>query len=165
MRHSSKGTDQDDHLSHLTSQPWRRMLPHGTTTTAPANTSPLGTIHRYPQHPRRPDIRACTGHLVGAYQRLWPDDTDRDQDHRPGLLSQKSGIRRGVTADEHENGGWRAGGSVPGCPGPTPGLERRVSALPRDKHGELQGHHQKKTDPDHWRIPPTLHLVTLTVIG
>ena len=61
---------------------------------------------------------------------------------------------------------WRiSGGSSTGHLGPTQGLERIVDALPRAKHGEMQGCHQQKTDPDHQRIPTSLHTGSLTGVG
>ena len=57
------------------------------------------------------------------------------------------------------------GGRGSGSPGPTPGLERRVNAFPQAKHGDLRGCHQRKTYPNHWHIPPALHLALTTVIG
>ena len=101
----------------------------------------LGTIAWYPQHPRWPGLRAHVVHPGGTDWRLGPNDTDREQDHQPGLCLQQAGICRGVLADDHNGSGRHAVGSVPGCPGPTTGLERRVNALPQAKCGELRGHH------------------------
>ena len=42
---------------------------------------------------------------------------------------------------------------MPGHPGTTPWLEHIIDALPRVERGELQCCHQRKMDPDHWRIP------------
>ena len=56
---------------------------------------------------------------------------------------------------------------MPGCLGPTPGMERRVDALPQAERGDLQGRHRhhRKTDPDNCSIPPTIYLGALTGIG
>ena len=63
--------------------------------------------------------------------------------------------------------GRSQGGGGAGHPVPTPGMERRVDALPRAKRGELQGLHRHlwKTDPNHQRIPPTLHIGLFTILG
>ena len=45
-----------------------------------------------------------------------------------------------MPTDEHDGGGRRAGVSVPGRPGPTPGLYLRGGALPRAELGDLLGH-------------------------
>ena len=98
---------------------------------------------------QRPGIWARAVHPGGTDQWFLPDDTDGNQDHQLGFLLQKDGIQRGVPADEHNGSGQRARGSVPGCPGPTPGLECRVDALPWDERVKLRGHRQRKTDPNH----------------
>ena len=96
---------------------------------------------------------------------IQPNNTDGDQDHQPGLLSQYAGIKRSVLSDE-QNGIWkRTGGSVTGRLGPTPGLELIVYELPRVEPGELRGRHQQKMDPCHWHIPPALHPEALTGLG
>ena len=56
-------------------------------------------------------------------------------------------------------------GCLPGHLGPTQGLERRGDALPRTKHGDLQGHHQRTTDHDYWRIHIALFLRAPTGLG
>ena len=67
---------------------------------------PPGNIAWNIQHPQRPGLRVCAGHLGGTDWRLWPKDSDRDQDHQPGLLLQNVGIRCGVLVRDH-SGGWR----------------------------------------------------------
>ena len=57
-----------------------------------------------------------------------------------------------------------AGGSLPCRLGLTAGLDRGCDALPQDKHGDLQGCHRRKTDPNHWHIPPAIHPGALTKI-
>ena len=84
-------------------------------------------------------------------------NSDGDQDHRPGLLLQQAGIRRGVLANDHVGGWWRAGVSGPGNMGQTPALELSVGTLPRaitDKNG-----------PYHQRTPPYLHPGALNILG
>ena len=75
---------------------------------------------------------------------------------------QQVGIQHGVISNYHNGGFQNVGGGGYGCPGPTPGLDLRVDVLTWDKRGELRGHHQRKTDHSHWRIPPSLHPVALT---
>ena len=88
-------------------------------------------------------IWARAGHPGSTDWWLQPDDTYGDQYYRPVLLVQQSGIRRGVSADEKNGGGSRAGGSAPSHPGPNPGLEHRGYKLPRAELGEMQVHHQR----------------------
>ena len=54
------------------------------------------------------------------------------------------------------------GECVDNRPGPTPGLELIVDALPWDDCGELQGCHWRHMDPDHRRIRPALYIGALT---
>ena len=76
-------------------------------------------------------------------------------------------IRGGVVDNEHDGGLRITGGSVTGRPVPTPGLDHRVDALPWDGRGDIRGYHrhQRKKYPDHWRIPPALHLEALNGLG
>ena len=145
-------------MSHLKNEPWAGLPPHNTTSTAPKDAALLGTIPLDPQHTRQPGIWARAGHLVGTYRRLQPDDTDRDQDHQPGLLLQKSKIYRGVTGDKHTGCGYSTGVCVPGCPGLILGMGCRGDELPQAEGGELQVHQRKKTYPNHRCIPPSLQL-------
>ena len=91
-RNIFEGNDQDAHFYHLTNQPWRGPPPHSATANTPTDAAPPVTIPRYPQHPQHPGIRASAGHPVGTDIQLRTYDIDRQQDHQPGVLSQKSGI-------------------------------------------------------------------------
>ena len=126
---------------------------------------PPGTIPRDLQRPRHPGIRARAGHLGSTYQQLQPNDSDKYQYHRPGLLLQQVGIRCSGLPNYHDSG-WRcAGGSGPIHSVPTSGMELRVNAHPRSKLGELRGRQRWKTYFDRQRIPPSLHLGALTGLG
>ena len=116
-------------MSHPNYQSWRLPPPHGATATMSTDAAPLGTI---PWDPQLPEIWACAGHMGSTDWRLLPDDTDVDQYHRPDLFLYKSGIQHVVSADNHNSSGRRAGGSVPGRPGPTPEMDCSVDTLPRD---------------------------------
>ena len=63
-----------------------------------------------------------------------------------------------MPANEHAGGGRRAGGSITSRPAPIPGLESRGNVLPWAGRGDIQGHHQKTTEPDHRHITPALNL-------
>ena len=43
-----------------------------------------------------------------------------------------------MPANYHNGGGRRAGESLTGRLGPTPGLERKVNDFPQDKYGDLR---------------------------
>ena len=67
--------------------------------------SSLGTIPWDPQYLQRLRLWDFASRPGSANRQLLPNDTYRDQYHRPGVLSQKYGIRRGVLDDDHDNGG------------------------------------------------------------
>ena len=157
--------NQYSHLIHPTNQPWRGLPPNGVDATMPPATATPGIIPKDLQYTRQPGIWAHTGHPGSTDRRIWPTDYYGDQYHRPRLLSQQVGIRRGVLAGDHDIGWWRAGGSGTGRPLMTPGLEHRVNALPRAECGNLWGRCWWQTEPSHWRIPPFLHHVSLIGIG
>ena len=152
-------------MYHPPNNPWRGPPSHGATVTVLTAAAPPGTIPQDLQHLRRPGPRDRVGHLGGTDQRLWPNDSDGDQDIWPDLLLQQAGIRRGVLADDCKGGWRRAGWSGPGRLEPTPGLELRVNALPRAELVDLKGYHQQKTDHNHWRLPPSFHPGALTRLG
>ena len=114
---------------------------------------------------RRTGIWDCAGHPVGTYWRLQPNDADKYHDHRPGLFLQQAGVQHGVLVHEHGGGWWNAGEIVTSRLVQTPGKELRVDALPQVKHGELQDHHQHKSDPNNWHISLALHLGPLAGLG
>ena len=65
---------------------------------------------------------------------------------------------------DHIGGWWHTGGSGPGSPGPTPGLDHRFNELPRAERGELQGWHWRKRAPLIYEyLPPSTleHLMDL----
>ena len=64
-----------------------------------------------------------------------------------------------------EAGGAQGDGGGPSHQGPTPGTELSFNAIPRAECGELQGCHPRKTDPNHWRIPTSIHLASITGLG
>ena len=65
-----------------------------------------------------------------------------------------------MSMTEAVNVQWRGGGAD--HRGPDTGMEHRNNVLPREKLGKLRVRHQHKTDPNHWCIPPVLHLGALT---
>ena len=145
-------------MSHPTDQTWR--VPPSHVSTATPDAVPPGTFPR-----DTPGTRACTGYHCGTDWRIWPNNSDRYQDHQPGLLSQQVHIQHGVLVVYHNSGWRRTGGSGPGRMGLTSGMEHRVNALPRAEHGELWGCHWRKMDPTHHHIPPYLHPGALSRLG
>ena len=160
------GTDQDGHFFHLNNTSSRGLSSYGATystaSTALLVASTLGAISLDLQYMKRPGLQVRAGHLGGTDQRLQPNGSERDQDHRPGLLPQQFGIQRGMFSGDHDGGWLRQGGSRTIIPGPIPGLEHIVYALPRAKRVDLQGCRQRQTYPAHWDIHPSLQPGALT---
>ena len=146
-RHIFKWPDQDAHLYHPTDQPWWGPPSHGTTFAVPPAGAPPGTIPRGLQHTWQTGIQDWSDHPGDTDRRLWPNDSDGDQDHQQGLFSQQVGVRRGVLACNHNGRWWHAGGGGPGCPRPTPGLDNIFNALPHAIFSDLLGHHQRENKP------------------
>ena len=122
----------------------------------------LGNIPQDLQHLRRIGLWARAVHTGTTYWSLRPNDSDGDQDHQPGILSQQSVIWRDVLSGDHNSGWWRVVGIGHGHPRTTPGLDIWVDTLTQAKRGEMLGRKRRKMDPNYRRIPPALHPGALT---
>ena len=95
--------DQDAHVRHPTEKAWQVPPPHGATTIPVA--APPGINPQELPHPLCPGIRYHTGHLGRTDWWLQHNDSDRDQDHQPGVLSQQYGIQ-GAVLEVDPGSGW-----------------------------------------------------------
>ena len=84
--HIFEDPDQDAYLLHPTKQPWQGPFPHGVSDINPPAATLPGIILWDLQHPQRTGIQDCSGNPGGMDWRFWPNDSDGDQYHWPGLF-------------------------------------------------------------------------------